>query len=51
MNSAEVMAGSHIVEPELIFNKPDPGFKHIEHVVDVVSVTIEEDGIYKFMDN
>ena len=50
MNSAEAMVGSHIVEPEYIFCKPNPGFEYIKHVVDVSSDIIEEDGLYEFMD-
>ena len=49
VNSAEAMAGSHIVEPEYISCKPNPGFEYIKHVVDVASDTIKEDRLYKFI--
>ena len=45
------MAGSHIVEPEYVFCRPNLAFKYIKHVVDLASDPIEVDGIYKFMDN
>ena len=45
------MTGSHIVEPEYIFRRPNPVFEYIKHIVDVAFDTIEEDGLYHFMDN
>ena len=44
------MAGSHIAKQEYIFHKPNPGFEYIEHVVDMASNIIEEDGPYEFTD-
>ena len=51
VNSAKVMAGSHIIEPECIFHRSNPAFEDTELFVDVASDTIQEDRIYKFMDN
>ena len=51
VNSVEAMTGGHTVEPEYIFRKPNPGFEYIEHIVYVSSDTIEEDWLYKFMNN
>ena len=51
VNSAEALAGSHIGGSTYTFRRPNPRFEDIKHVVDVASNSIEDDGLYQFMDN
>ena len=45
-------AGAHVGETAAyILRRPNPAFKDNELFVDVASDTIQDDGLYKFMDN
>ena len=51
VNSAETVAGIHSAEQEYRFCNSNAGFEYTKHVVNVTSNIIEEDGLYKFMEN